>query len=160
MTAIADAAIRLKDICSRHGEHPATRGATDAEVTLIEETFAALEFPLPSALLDVYYVTLGIPGVLNDEAVLGAPCIFNDPSSAFVSSLKNQEDDAYQESVLWLGRGNKADLILDRDGQCALAPEFLQDGTIRLVEPTDFEIAFLAYVDRHVAEIQAEFERA
>jgi hypothetical protein len=160
MTAITEAAIRLRDICSRYGEHPATRGAIDAEFEAIRETFAALEFPLPSALLDVYRVTLGIPGVMNDEPVLLAPCIFNDPCSAFTSSLKNQEDDAFNEGVLWLGRGNKGDLILDRDGQCALAPEFLEDGTIRLVSPTSFESAFLAYVDRHVAEIQAEFERA
>lgn len=160
MTTIIEAAIRLKDICSRYGEHPATRGAGDIEIRHVKETFAALEFPLPSGLLEVYKVTLAIPGVVNLDPVLAAPCIFRDPSFPYVTCLINQEDDAFDEGVLWLGYGNKADLIIDRDGQCGFVPISQEDGTIRLVDPTDFETAFLAYVDIHVTEIRAAFEEA
>ena len=161
MTTITKAATRLRDLCTRHGDHPAARGATEDEIAAIKETFATLEFPLPSSLLDVYRITLGVPGVLNDQPVLMAPCTFSQPKViGHVRFLSRQLEDSRKEGVLWLGHGNEADLIIDRDGQCALEPEFQDDGTVRLLEPTDFEAAFLAYVERHVAEITEEFEEA
>jgi hypothetical protein len=158
MTPIEEAAIGLKEICTRYGEHAPARGATDAEINEIKQTFTDLEFPLPAGLLEVYRVTLAIPGVLNDEPVLGAPCIFSGPSIGFVSFLIDQEDDVDTEGVLWLGRGNEGDLIIDRDGQCALVPEFQSDRSVQLINPTDFETAFLSYVSAHEAELNREFK--
>ena len=161
MTTITDAALRLKDICNRFGDDPAARGALDEEFDSIRQTFTMLEFPLPSALLDVYRVTIGIPGVLNSEPVLMTPCRFLAPPFVrHIHFLSSELEDSRKEGVLWLGRGNKGDLIIDRDGQCALEPEFLENGTIRLVDPTDFETAFLAYVERHEKEIREAFEEA
>jgi len=71
--------------------------------------------------------------------------------------LINQDEDADEEGVLWLGTGNRSDLIIDRNGRCGTVPEFQEDGTVRLKDPTDFETAFLAYVQSQEAELIAEF---
>jgi len=157
MTTITDSARRLAEIFTRHGDHPVARGATDKEIDDIKKTFAELEFPLPTGLLDVYKITLAIPGLLNSDPVLGGPCIFAGPPVGQITFLINQDDDADEEGVLWLGHGNKGDLIIDRDGQCGNEPDFQDDRTIRIKNPTDFETAFVAYVRSQEAELLAEF---
>lgn len=157
MTTITEAVTHLRDICNEHGEEPAAPGATDEQIALIKQTFTELGFPLPTALLEVYRVTLAIPGILRDDSVLHAPCVFDHPEIGDVRFLVNEREDADKEGVLWLGRGSGADLIIDRDGQCALVPEFQDDGTVRLVNPTDFDAAFLDYASTQEAEIREEF---
>lgn len=157
MTAITDAAKQLAEIFTRLGDNPSARGATEAEIEDIKKTFAELEFPLPADLLDVYRTTLAIAGVLNHHPVLAAPCIFGGPPIGQVTFLINQDEDADEEGVLWLGTGNRSDLIIDRNGRCGTVPEFQEDGTVRLKDPTDFETAFIAYVQSQEAELLAEF---
>ena len=157
MTVTTDAAKHLAEIFTRHGVHPSARGATEAEIEDIKRTFTELEFPLPTDLLDVYRTTLAIAGVVNLDPVLTAPCIFGGPPAGQVTFLISEEDDADKEGVLWLGTGNKSDLIIDRDGQCGTEPDFQDDGTVLIKNPTDFETAFVAYVRNQEAELLAEF---
>lgn len=158
MSPITAAAIRLRDICNRHGDHPAARGAADDDIALIKRTFADLHFPLPDALIEVYRTTLAIPGVLNDMPVLMAPCPFTSKETAgYVRSLINQADTSDKEGAVWLGHGNEGSLIIDIDGQCALGARRRADGTVELIDPMPFEDAFLAYVARHEAELFDEF---
>jgi hypothetical protein len=151
------AAMQLTALCTRFGEHPCARGALASDIKGIEETFADLSFPLPDALIEVYRLTLGIPGILNDEPILWSPCNFTGPHIGFVAFLIDQDEDVNKEGVLWLGRGNEGDLILDRAGNCSLAPNFQPDGSVLLAAPTSFETAFLAYVEAHISEISREF---
>jgi hypothetical protein len=157
MTATIDAATHLAEIFTRHGVNPSARGATEAEIEDIKRTFAELEFPLPADLLDVYRVTLAIAGVVNCDPVLAAPCIFSGPPVGQVTFLMNEDEDADEEGVLWLGTGNRSDLIIDRDGRCGTVPDFQEDGTVRLKDPTDFETAFIAYVQSQEEELLAEY---
>ena len=158
MTLVTNAAIRLRDVCNEHGDEPAAPGATDEQILLIKRTFSDLGFPLPTALLDVYRVTLAIPGILRDDSVLHAPCVFDHLEVGDVRFLVNEKEDADKEDVLWLGRGNDGDLIIDRDGKVSAEPEFQDDGSVRLVDPTDFEAAFMAYVRAHETELRREFD--
>jgi hypothetical protein len=50
-------------------------------------------------------------------------------------------------------------MIVDRHGQCGLEPVFQPDKTVRLIDPSDFQTAFLAYVERQEAEIAEQFAR-
>ena len=151
------AAMQLTALCTRFGEHPCARGALASDIKGIEETFADLGFPLPDALIEVYRLTLGIPGILNNDPIIWSPCDFTGPSIGFMSFLIDQDEDVDKEGVLWLGRGNEGDLMLDRAGNCSLAPSFQPEGSVLLADPTSFETAFLAYVEAHVSEISREF---
>ncbi len=158
MNRVTEAAIKLRDTCNLYGDHSAARGASEEEVILIKQTFAELRFPLPDALLDVYRTTLAIPGVLNDHPVLCAPCVFASRETApYVSFLINQMEDSDEEGILWLGYGNKAELMIDTDGQCAVDVIHRDEFNFELVDPADFETAFLTFVARHEAEILAAF---
>lgn len=158
MTLVTDAAIRLRDVCNENGDEPAAPGATDEQIVLIKRMFSDLGFPLPTALLDVYRVTLAIPGILRDDSVLHAPCVFDHLEVGDVRFLVNEKEDADKENVLWLGRGTTDDLIIDRSGKVATEPDFQDDGSVLLVDPTDFETAFMAYVRTQEAELRSEFE--
>ena len=56
------------------------------------------------------------------------------------------------------GHRNFGDLIIDRNGNFSAEPDFHDDGSVSLVDPTDFKTAFLAYVRTHDAELRSEFE--
>jgi hypothetical protein len=151
------AAMQLTALSARFGEHPCARGAVASDMEGIRETFAELNFPLPNALIEVYRLTLGIPGILNNDPIIWSPCDFTGPQIGFVSFLIDQGEDVDKEGVLWLGRGNTGDLILDRAGNCSLAPSFQPDGSVLLADSISFEAAFLAYVEAHIGEISRDF---
>lgn len=168
MSAILDATDRLLAAYARHCLKPpalpgipAARGASAAETAAIRATFAQLGFPLPTALLEVYDRTLGIPGLLNDMPILAAPCDFAAPeTTGNLRFLIDEAEDAEREGALWLGHGNDGDLMIDRDGRCGLDMEFLNDGRVHVDAMDGFEAAFVAYVERHLAELRNEFEGA
>lgn len=54
MKDVIDAAVKLRDICTRHGKNPAARGATAKDIPLIEVTFEELDFLSPSASRGLY----------------------------------------------------------------------------------------------------------
>jgi hypothetical protein len=156
---ITRAITRLRDLCDEHGEDPAAPGATPEQIADIRRTFCELGFALPAALLEVYRVTLAIPGVFRDGSILHAPCVFDDMQVGDVRFLINEKEDADKEGVLWLGRGSgDLDLIIDRKGLGALRPEFRDDGTVALINPRNFESAFLDYARAEQARIRKAFE--
>lgn len=162
MTDTVELARELRDAYRRYGERAVAPGATEADLARIKEAFADLGFPLPDTLIDVYRVTMGIPGLLNTGSLLVTPfdCC-DDDVLRWLNRLDVANDDAYRTHVLHLGFGNEADLLIDRDGQCGTELDFPDTGyALRLADPTDFPTAFSRFVRVHLAEIEDEYGAA
>ena len=157
MTATKDAATHLAELFTRFGDCPAAPGAKEVDIAEIKKVFTEFQLPLPTDLLEVYKITLGIFGVLHCDPVLYSPCIFDGPPFSQVDTLIWEQEDAEKKGVLWLGISSKSDLIIDLDGQCGTLPDFHEDGTVGIINPTDFETAFLAYVKDQEAELRNEY---
>lgn len=161
MSEVIQAALHLVDVCVRYGRLPAGRGAQEGEIEAAKKTFADLGFPLPSDLIEVYSVTTGIVGISNHHSILSCPIDYDPPEiNAFLDYLDEADLESAREGVLWLGQANTVDLIIDRDGQCATDLRFRDDGTVELINPAEFRVAFLDYVQRIERELLAEFESA
>lgn len=160
MTVVIDMATRLVDLCRAYGEIPPERGAKAADLREIRATFARLAFPLPEDLMDVYRVSLAIPGVTNDLPLLSAPCIFDARNGGFLSHLITQEDDVDRLGVLWLGEGNGASLCINRDGLCDVDPHRQPDGHWCVTQAMSFSDAFCEFARRQIADILEEYSNA
>lgn len=147
------------DAYRRFGEHDAAPGATDADVARIKEVFAELDFPLPDALIDIYRITMGIPGLVNEGSLLVAPfnCCGHDIMQ-WLDRLVTASDTADRENVLFLGFSNQAELLIDRDGRCGTQPDYPETGyRVTLSDPSDFPTAFSRFAQLQLAEIADEF---
>jgi hypothetical protein len=146
MKQVRKTAEKLMLICRRHGDFGVAPGATDSQVREIEEVFAQLRYPLPDDLLDLYRLTLGIPGITNDLSILVAPCQFSWPGIEMLDLLITQRDDPDAADILWLGYGNDGSLIMDRKGRFGVTASRRKGGTAEIVDPTDFPTAFDSFV--------------
>ncbi len=159
MTDISQAARHLAEICTQHGTHVSGRGANEAEIEEAKKTFADLGFPLPSDLLDVYRQTLGIPGIWTPHSILACAFQYDEPGiNADLEYLEMADYESEEEGVLWLGQTGRSDLLIDRDGQCSTRFEFRDDGSVELIDPTDFKTAFLEYVAKVDDELRQDSE--
>lgn len=156
MNAIVEAARKLETANARLGEYPSARGADAVDIPRIKEAFVDLGFPLPSGLLDVYKVTMGIPGYLNDAPLLAAPFDFmEDTVLCRIGILEDLHDFTDLREVIIIGYGNRGELIIDRDGQCGVDLIIPDTGPVReLANPSDFETAFRIFAERHIRELE------
>lgn len=155
-TDISKAARHLAEICSKHSTLLSGRGAESFEIEEAKETFAYLGFPLPADLIAVYRETIGIAGIWSHLSILACPFRYDEPElSASLEYLELAKEESEEEGVLWLGQTSETDLVMDRAGQCSTRLDFRDDGTVYLIDPTDFRSAFFDYV----AEIDAELRR-
>lgn len=132
----AQAVRRLAELCDRNNEWGITSapGAKDTEIEEIRETFARLEMPLPTGLLDVYRATLCVPGLTQSYAILAAPIFSNYEHSGHSDMLLTEREDTLETEIVVLGRIDERALVMNRDGRCRIAAigeerESFADGT-------------------------------
>jgi hypothetical protein len=154
MSTITDAARRLVEAAvAADGRRPA-RAATCAELECATQSFADMKVPLPAGLLEVYKVTLGIPGFHYDDDMIHAPFVLP-REIARVYGLPTIRNQVMRHPMLEIGRCLRVGLVMDMDGMFSLQPYYPDDPPTEF--PFTFEEAFPAYVEAAIAEI-AEFD--
>jgi len=135
------------------------QGASAEDLLAIRRTFALLRMPLPSGLLSVYKVTLGIPQIQHANSILSRAVDSGSRSERYVDFLGDvsRQVDLEKEGVLEIGRAATADLLMNRDGMFGLEPVYHDDGTVTFPADYTFEDAFPLYVEATIRSLDAEF---